>query len=46
MPTCDGCGAHLTERYVRVFGVEGDVPACIHCSTNRDAREAAAGGDT
>lgn len=41
MPQCDNCGAHLTPEYVRVFGVDGEVPACLHCTTNTEAREAA-----
>jgi len=33
MPTCHNCGAHVTERYVRVFTpVDVDQPrACPHC---------------
>ena len=40
MPECDGCGSHVTENYYRVFAVDGDLPACIHCASNREAREA------
>lgn len=31
-PSCDNCGAHLTERYLRVWSPDGkSVPGCVHC---------------
>ncbi|WP_419894495.1 DUF7563 family protein [Natrinema thermotolerans] len=42
MPECDGCGAHVTPDYHRVFSTpDGDLPVCINCTSNREAREAA-----
>jgi len=41
MPECQNCGSHLTPEYVRVFGMEGEVSVCLHCTTNKEAREAA-----
>lgn len=46
MPACQNCERHVSERYRRVFGVDGQVPVCIHCEdiirgmdgTIRDAR--------
>jgi hypothetical protein len=33
MPTCQSCGAHVTDRYARVFTPDGiDEPrVCPHC---------------
>jgi len=27
------CGAHVGGRWIRVFGVDGRLPACKHCYT-------------
>lgn len=40
MPECDGCGAHVTPDYWRVFSAGGELAACVHCSSRREAREA------
>ena len=31
-PHCNNCGAHVTAQYVRVFGHNGAVAACLHCA--------------
>ncbi|WP_192498353.1 DUF7563 family protein [Halorussus halophilus] len=42
MPTCDHCGAHVSERFVRVFADEqGRVRACVSCSANAGIAEVA-----
>jgi len=42
MPECDHCGAHVSERFARVFADErGDVHACISCSANAGIAEVA-----
>lgn len=33
MPQCQGCGGHITNDFVRVFGVDGEVQNCPDCST-------------
>lgn len=33
---CQGCQGHVTKRFVRVFGVDGQVSVCPECSTNRE----------
>jgi hypothetical protein len=41
MPTCDHCGAHVSERFARVFSDErGDLLACPNCSANAGIAEA------
>ncbi|QLG49108.1 DUF7563 family protein [Natrinema halophilum] len=41
MPECAGCGAHVTSDYHRVFSArDGELKACINCSSNRVARDA------
>jgi hypothetical protein len=33
MPTCTHCGAHVSQRFVTVFGDgRGDVRACPNCT--------------
>ncbi len=40
MPTCDHCGAHVSERFARVFADEhGDLLACPNCSANAGIAE-------
>ncbi|WP_225335633.1 DUF7563 family protein [Halomicrobium urmianum] len=42
MPDCDHCGAHVSERFARVFAVErGEIRACPQCSANAGIAEAA-----
>jgi hypothetical protein len=42
MPECDYCGAHVSERFERVFADEyGRVFACPDCSANAGIAEAA-----
>ncbi len=31
MQTCDQCGAEVTERYWRVFAIDGTLHGCLHC---------------
>lgn len=40
MPTCDHCGAHVSERFARVFADEdGRLRACVSCSANAGIAE-------
>lgn len=40
MATCEHCGTHVSERFVRVFADEfGDVHACPRCSANAGIAE-------
>ena len=42
MPECDYCGAHVSERFERVFADEhGRLFACPGCSANAGIAEAA-----
>lgn len=42
MPACDHCGAHVSERFARVFADEdGEVHACLSCSANAGIAESA-----
>ncbi|MFB6074367.1 MAG: hypothetical protein ABEJ89_05095 [Haloarculaceae archaeon] len=42
MPECDHCGAHVSERFARVFANErGSVRACPNCSANAGIAEVA-----
>lgn len=37
MLECEGCGAHVTRAFARVFGDNNDdVVECLTCSTTRD----------
>lgn len=36
MPTCNNCGAHVTPRFVKVFGHNGDLAACLSCRDKQD----------
>lgn len=41
MPVCKNCGAHVSERFKRVFGDEtGEIYACINCAANTGIGEA------
>ncbi|USZ69580.1 hypothetical protein NGM10_07565 [Halorussus salilacus] len=42
MPECDHCGAHVSERFARVFAdAEGRIRACPACSANAGIAEVA-----
>jgi hypothetical protein len=42
MPTCDHCGAHVSDQFVRVFADEtGNINACPNCSANAGIAEVA-----
>ncbi|MDY6817599.1 MAG: hypothetical protein SVG88_02970 [Halobacteriales archaeon] len=42
MPECDYCGAHVSERFARVFADEyGRIGACPDCSANAGIAEEA-----
>ncbi|WP_435320101.1 DUF7563 family protein [Haloarchaeobius sp. TZWSO28] len=42
MPTCDNCGAHVSEQFARVFADEhGRILACVSCSANAGIAEEA-----
>jgi hypothetical protein len=42
MPTCDHCGAHVSDQFVRVFADEsGRLHACPSCSANAGIAEVA-----
>ena len=42
MPNCDHCGAHVSERFARVFADEyGYIRACPACSANAGIAEVA-----
>ncbi len=42
MASCEHCGTHVSERFVRVFADEyGEVHACPHCSSNAGIAEVA-----
>jgi hypothetical protein len=42
MSECDHCGAHVSERFARVFSDEyGDIYACPSCSANAGIAEVA-----
>lgn len=32
MPYCNDCGEHVTHRFVRVYGKNGEVDGCRGCS--------------
>ena len=36
MPECDNCGAHVTSKYVKIFGRNGEIAACLHCNYRRE----------
>lgn len=36
MPTCGNCGAHVTTKYVKIFGRNGELRACLHCTNRGD----------
>jgi hypothetical protein len=41
MPKCDHCGAHVSDRFARVFADERDrIAACPNCSANAGIAEA------
>lgn len=40
MPECDGCGSHVSTRFVRVFASnDGVVEGCPQCMSNADLFE-------
>jgi hypothetical protein len=40
MPECDHCGAHVSDRFARVFADKsGNVRACPSCSANAGIAE-------
>lgn len=42
MPECNHCGAHVSDRFARVFADEfGRIRACPQCSANAGIAEAA-----
>jgi len=42
MPECNHCGAHVSDRFARVFADErGRIGACPGCSANAGIAEAA-----
>jgi len=42
MPTCDHCGAHVSDQFARVFADEtGGIHACPSCSANAGIAEVA-----
>ncbi|WP_435360121.1 DUF7563 family protein [Haloarchaeobius sp. DFWS5] len=42
MPSCDNCGAHVSEQFARVFSDEhGQILACVSCSANAGIAEEA-----
>ena len=42
MPTCDHCGAHVSEQFARVFADgSGRLFACPHCAANAGIAEVA-----
>jgi transposase len=42
MPTCNHCGAHVSDQFARVFADErGRVHACPSCSANAGIAEVA-----
>lgn len=42
MPECNHCGAHVSDRFARVFADEhGRIRACPACSANAGIAEAA-----
>ena len=42
MSTCTHCGAHVSERFARVFAdADGEVRACPSCSANAGIAEVA-----
>jgi hypothetical protein len=30
------CGAHVTAKYVKIFGRNGELQACLHCTNRGD----------
>lgn len=40
MANCQNCGSHVSNDFVRVFGIDGDVHGCPSCRTFRDLQEA------
>jgi len=38
MPECQGCGNHVSQNFVRVFGVDGEVQGCQECEGQNEGR--------
>lgn len=38
MPKCQGCGSHVSQKFVRVFGVDGEVQGCQECQGQSNGR--------
>lgn len=36
MPECDACGGHVSQRFARVFSVDGTIDGCPECASNRE----------
>ncbi|WP_449271924.1 DUF7563 family protein [Haloterrigena salifodinae] len=36
MPEWEECGGFVTQDFIRVFGIGGEVHSCPHCMTNRE----------
>lgn len=39
MPECQECGNHVSENFIRVFGVDGEVHGCPECKSQSSTRE-------
>ncbi len=39
MPTCTNCERYVSHDFVRVFGSDGEVAYCVHCSRTVDLHE-------
>ena len=40
MPECGNCGDHVSVRFATVFGLDGDVTACLSCSGRSNVADA------
>lgn len=39
MPMCANCESYVTRDFIRVFGVDGDVYGCPHCTTYSELQD-------
>lgn len=46
MPECAECGKYVTQDFVRVFGIEGEVHGCPDCMTQRELSDGDASSRT